>query len=101
MARRGETMIMRNRHGLTLAAAGVDSSNVAAAVLLLPEDPDARRRPLRAALEQRTGRRLGVIISDTAGRAWRIGQTDHAIGAAGVGSARLRGREGRVRQRAR
>ena len=85
VARRGVTAIVRNRRGLTLAAAGVDNSNVdPELILLLPEDPDASAEALRAALQQRTGLRLGVIVSDTAGRAWRIGQTDHAIGAAGV-----------------
>jgi len=85
VARRGETMIIRDRHGRTLAAAGVDASNVAPElILLLPQDPDGSAAALCRALRQRTGRQLGVIISDTAGRAWRIGQTDHAIGAAGV-----------------
>jgi len=85
VARRGGTSIVRNRRGLTLAAAGVDASNVAPGlILLLPEDPDASARALRDALRHRTGLRLGVIVSDTAGRAWRIGQTDHAIGVAGV-----------------
>jgi coenzyme F420-0:L-glutamate ligase/coenzyme F420-1:gamma-L-glutamate ligase len=85
VARRGVTAIVRNRRGLTLAAAGVDNSNVdPELILLLPEDPDASAEGLRAALQQRTGLRLGLLISDTAGRAWRVGQTDHAIGAAGV-----------------
>lgn len=85
VARRGPTRIVRTRHGLTLAAAGVDNSNVTSdSILLLPVDPDASAATLRADLERRTGAGLGVIISDTAGRAWRIGQTDQAIGAAGV-----------------
>ena len=85
VARRGATAIVRTRSGLTLAAAGVDRSNVEpSSVLLLPVDPDASAERLRAALEERTGLRLGVIISDTAGRAWRVGQTDQAIGVAGV-----------------
>jgi coenzyme F420-0:L-glutamate ligase/coenzyme F420-1:gamma-L-glutamate ligase len=85
VARRGVTSIVRTRQGLTLAAAGVDASNVdPGLILLLPEDPDASAGALRDALQQRTGLRLGVIVSDTAGRAWRVGQTDHAIGAAGV-----------------
>jgi coenzyme F420-0:L-glutamate ligase/coenzyme F420-1:gamma-L-glutamate ligase len=85
VARRGETVIARTRHGLTVAAAGVDNSNVApGTVLLLPTDPDASARKLRAALQQASGRRVGVIVSDTAGLAWRNGQTDHAIGASGV-----------------
>ena len=85
VARRGPTRIVRTRTGLVLAAAGVDRSNVAVgAILLLPEDPDASAARLRADLQRRTGRQLGVIISDTAGRPWREGQTDQAIGAAGV-----------------
>lgn len=85
VARRGESRIVHTRHGLTMAAAGVDNSNVApGTVLLLPIDPDASAARLRDDLVARTGLRLGVIISDTAGRAWRVGQTDLAIGAAGV-----------------
>jgi len=85
VARRGETRIVRTRSGLTLAAAGIDNSNVAQdEVIRLPPDSDAAAAELRTELERRTGLRLGVVISDTAGRAWRIGQTDQAIGAAGV-----------------
>jgi coenzyme F420-0:L-glutamate ligase / coenzyme F420-1:gamma-L-glutamate ligase len=84
LARRGETRIVRSHSGLTLAAAGIDSSNLPAeSILLLPRDPDASAATLRKRLAK-TGLRLGVIISDTAGRAWRIGQTDHAIGVSGV-----------------
>jgi len=85
VARRGPTRIVRTRHGLTLAAAGVDNSNVDSdTILLLPRDPDASAARLRAELEAATGARLGVVVSDTAGRAWRVGQTDQAIGASGV-----------------
>lgn len=85
VARRGPTTIVRNRLGLTMAAAGIDASNVAAgSVVLLPEDPDASARRLREEVLVRTGANVGVIVSDTAGRAWRDGQTDIAIGAAGV-----------------
>jgi coenzyme F420-0:L-glutamate ligase/coenzyme F420-1:gamma-L-glutamate ligase len=85
VARRGPTRIVRNRLGLTMAAAGVDNSNVArGSVVLLPIDPDASAARLRAAIAERTGRNVGVIVTDTAGRAWREGQTDIAIGAAGV-----------------
>jgi coenzyme F420-0:L-glutamate ligase / coenzyme F420-1:gamma-L-glutamate ligase len=85
VARRGPTTIARTRHGLVLAAAGVDASNVAPGLLvLLPLDPDASARRLRAELTGRRGVNLGVVISDTAGRAWRTGQTDIAIGAAGL-----------------
>lgn len=85
VAQRGETRIVRNRLGLTMAAAGVDASNVAAGtLLLLPRDPDASARALRSVIAERTGRNVGVIVTDTAGRAWRDGQADIAIGAAGV-----------------
>jgi coenzyme F420-0:L-glutamate ligase / coenzyme F420-1:gamma-L-glutamate ligase len=85
VARRGPTRIVRTRAGLVLAAAGVDSSNVASGtVLRLPENADGSATGLRDALQRRTGVGLGVVISDTAGRPWRVGQTDHAIGAAGV-----------------
>lgn len=81
----GVTRIVENRLGLVMAAAGVDASNTdEGTVLLLPEDPDATARSLRAALAERFGVRLGVLVTDTAGRPWRQGQTDIAIGAAGV-----------------
>ena len=85
VARRGATTIAQTRHGLVLAAAGVDESNTApGTVVLLPEDPDESARRLRKALHARTGRSIGVVITDTMGRPWRAGQTDNAIGAAGV-----------------
>jgi coenzyme F420-0:L-glutamate ligase/coenzyme F420-1:gamma-L-glutamate ligase len=85
VARRGPTTIVRTRHGLTMAAAGVDNSNVEVGMLvLLPLDPDASARRLRAELAERTGRNVGVVVTDTAGRAWREGQTDIAVGAAGL-----------------
>ena len=85
VARRGSTRIVRNRLGLTMAAAGVDGSNVApGTVVLLPVDPDASAVRLRTAIADRVGRNVGVIVTDTAGRAWREGQTDIAIGAAGI-----------------
>ena len=81
----GSTRIVENAQGLVLAAAGVDASNVEEGfVLLLPEDPDASALALARAIRDATGKRVGILISDTLGRAWRIGQTDHAIGAAGV-----------------
>ncbi|MDX6744616.1 coenzyme F420-0:L-glutamate ligase [Actinocorallia sp. A-T 12471] len=81
VARRGRTRIVETRHGLVMAAAGVDASNTApGTVLLLPEDPDASARALRAALPAR----VAVLVSDTFGRPWRAGQTDVAIGAAGL-----------------
>jgi coenzyme F420-0:L-glutamate ligase / coenzyme F420-1:gamma-L-glutamate ligase len=93
VARRGPTRIVQTRHGLVLAAAGVDSSNTApGTVVLLPEDPDGSARRLRKALAERLGVRVGIIVTDTLGRPWRIGQTDAAIGAAGVAPLRdLRG----------
>ena len=85
VARRGATTIAQTRHGLVLAAAGVDESNTAPGTLvLLPEDPDESARRLRKALHARTARTVGVVITDTMGRPWRAGQTDNAIGAAGV-----------------
>lgn len=81
----GVTRIVENRLGLVLAAAGVDSSNTPDGfVLLLPVDPDASARGICAALRLKNGVRVGVVISDTLGRAWRVGQTDIAIGAAGL-----------------
>jgi coenzyme F420-0:L-glutamate ligase/coenzyme F420-1:gamma-L-glutamate ligase len=81
----GVTRIVENRQGIVQAAAGVDSSNTpSGTVLLLPVDPDASARALAAGLRSRFGVRLGVIVSDTLGRAWREGQVDLAIGAAGV-----------------
>ena len=89
VARRGPTTIAATRHGFVLAAAGVDESNTApGTVVLLPADPDESARRLRKSLQDRTGRRLGVIVTDTMGRPWRNGQTDTAIGAAGVVVAR-------------
>lgn len=85
VARRGQTRIVRTHSGLTLAAAGIDASNLEAGLVIpLPGDPDGAARDLRARLEELTGVRLGVVVSDTAGRAWRIGQTDIAIGASGI-----------------
>jgi len=85
VARRGPTTIVRTRHGLTMAAAGIDGSNVeAGTVVLLPEDPDASARGLRRGILATAGVNVGVVVTDTAGRAWREGQTDIAVGAAGV-----------------
>ncbi len=85
VARRGPTVIAETRHGLVMAAAGVDGSNTpAGTVLLLPVDPDASARQLRQGVYARAGRNIAVIVSDTAGRAWRLGQTDLAVGCAGL-----------------
>lgn len=85
VARRGPTSIVENHLGLVMAAAGIDASNVAPGMLvLLPLDPDASARRIRANLLATTGRNIAVLVSDTAGRAWRHGQTDIAVGAAGI-----------------
>lgn len=85
VARRGPVRIVRTRSGLTLAGAGVDNSNVTRGeVLTLPPDPDATATELCHRLCEAVGGPVGVIVSDTAGRAWRLGQTDMAVGAAGV-----------------
>ncbi|MBN9606239.1 MAG: coenzyme F420-0:L-glutamate ligase [Actinomycetales bacterium] len=81
----GVTRIVQNRNGLVMAAAGVDASNLPEGVIaLLPVDPDASARALCTALRERFGLRLGVVVTDTFGRPWREGQTDVAIGAAGL-----------------
>jgi coenzyme F420-0:L-glutamate ligase/coenzyme F420-1:gamma-L-glutamate ligase len=79
-------VIAETKHGFVCASAGVDASNAPApdTVVLLPEDPDASAARLRAALEELTGRTLGVMVTDTFGRSWRIGITNVAIGAAGT-----------------
>lgn len=78
----GVTRIVQNHLGIVQAAAGVDASNVPdGQVLLLPRDPDASALALADGLGRRFGVSIGVIVSDTLGRAWRVGQTDAAIGA--------------------
>jgi coenzyme F420-0:L-glutamate ligase/coenzyme F420-1:gamma-L-glutamate ligase len=79
-------VIAETRHGFVCASAGVDASNAPEAdmVVLLPEDPDASAARLLAGLEERTGKSLGVVVTDTFGRAWRFGIANVAIGAAGV-----------------
>ncbi|HEY5420458.1 MAG TPA: coenzyme F420-0:L-glutamate ligase, partial [Marmoricola sp.] len=72
VARRGPTTIVENRLGLVMAAAGIDNSNVEAGqVVLLPHDPDASARALRTGLLATTGHNVAVVVTDTAGRAWR------------------------------
>lgn len=81
----GTTRIVETRQGLIMAAAGIDMSNVPEGTALrLPADPDASARALCSGLRDRLGIEIGVIVTDTIGRAWRIGQTDMAIGAAGL-----------------
>nr|WP_227999221.1 coenzyme F420-0:L-glutamate ligase [Nocardia australiensis] len=85
LARKGRTLITENKLGIVQAASGVDGSNVEQGELvLLPADPDASAKALRGALAERLGVRVAVVITDTMGRAWRNGQTDAAIGAAGL-----------------
>ncbi|HST39400.1 MAG TPA: coenzyme F420-0:L-glutamate ligase [Conexibacter sp.] len=86
-AERG-VLICVTHHGFVCANAGVDASNAPAdepeTVILLPRDPDASARTLRARLRELTGAAVGVIVTDSFGRAWRNGQVDVAIGIAGV-----------------
>ncbi|POX69404.1 coenzyme F420-0:L-glutamate ligase, partial [Mycobacterium kansasii] len=85
LARKGKTLITENRLGLVQAAAGVDGSNVNRNELaLLPVDPDASAAALRAGLRERLGVTVAVVVTDTMGRAWRCGQIDAAVGAAGL-----------------
>ena len=86
--KRPGVLIVRHRLGFVSANAGIDQSNVdhrgGAAALLLPRDPDASAATLHARILERTGRHVGVVISDSANRPWRLGTTAIAIGAAGV-----------------
>jgi coenzyme F420-0:L-glutamate ligase / coenzyme F420-1:gamma-L-glutamate ligase len=94
-------LIVETRHGLVCANAGIDHSNVPGEdnVSLLPRDPDASARRLAAALRKETGKRLGVIVSDTFGRPWRLGLTNVTIGASGVSVLRdLRGQRDRTKK---
>ncbi|WP_018789877.1 coenzyme F420-0:L-glutamate ligase [Salinispora arenicola] len=85
VAARGATRIVQTHHGFVMAAAGIDASNVdKTRLVLLPVDPDASARALRAALRRRHGLDVAVIISDTMGRPWRNGLTDVALGVAGL-----------------
>jgi coenzyme F420-0:L-glutamate ligase / coenzyme F420-1:gamma-L-glutamate ligase len=86
-------IIARTRHGFVCANAGVDASNVpAGTVSLLPDDPDRTAEDLRAILSERFGVPLGVVVSDSFGRPWRLGITDVALGVAGFAPlADLRG----------
>lgn len=84
LRRSGQMVIAETRHGFVCANAGVDNSNVPeGTVALLPIDADVSARRIRSRLGHLLGVDVGVIISDTFGRAWRIGQTDVAIGVAG------------------
>ena len=86
IVRSERVLIVETRSGLICANAGIDSSNVGGddEVLLLPADPDASARRLRAEIAVATGRRIAVVVSDSFGRPWRVGQTEVAIGCAGI-----------------
>jgi coenzyme F420-0:L-glutamate ligase / coenzyme F420-1:gamma-L-glutamate ligase len=79
-------IVCETHHGFVCANAGVDQSNVPGAdtVLMLPRDPDASARAIRARINELTGVAPGIVITDSFGRAWRTGQSDVAIGLAGV-----------------
>jgi coenzyme F420-0:L-glutamate ligase / coenzyme F420-1:gamma-L-glutamate ligase len=79
-------VIAETRHGFVCASAGVDASNAKGpdTVVLLPLDPDASARALRDGLREHTGLEVGVVVSDSFGRAWRRGTTDVALGVAGL-----------------
>lgn len=93
LRRRGDLRITETAHGFVCANAGVDLSNVGGGrAALLPVDPDRSARRIRAELQRRLSVTVGVVVSDTFGRAWRNGVTDVAIGCAGVaGVVDLRG----------
>lgn len=85
IARIGRTVVTQNRIGVVQAASGVDASNVAGdKIALLPADPDASALALRRGLRERLGVEVAVVVTDTMGRAWRVGQTDAAIGSSGL-----------------
>jgi len=78
-------IIVETKHGFVCANAGIDESNVQDGyAALLPEDPDKSANLLKERIEQKTGKNIAVIISDTFGRPFRLGQTDIAIGIAGI-----------------
>lgn len=85
VATRGPTRIVQTHHGFVMAAAGIDASNVTSDhLVLLPKDPDASARALRAELRDRFGLDVVIVVSDTMGRPWRVGLTDVALGVAGI-----------------
>jgi coenzyme F420-0:L-glutamate ligase / coenzyme F420-1:gamma-L-glutamate ligase len=78
-------IITETRHGFVCANSGVDRSNVPKGfVALLPEDPDLSARRLRRRIEEATGKKVALLVTDTFGRPWRRGQTDVAIGCSGI-----------------
>lgn len=86
VVRSERVLIVETHHGFVCANAGIDHSNVPRrdSVTLLPKDPDRSARRLAAELRKQTRKRLGVIVSDTFGRPWRLGIANVAIGASGV-----------------
>lgn len=89
MAETPDVLVVETAHGFVCANAGVDASNLPDGVLsLLPGDPDASARAVAEAVADRTGVRIGVVVTDTFGRPWRMGQTDVAIGVAGIAPLR-------------
>jgi coenzyme F420-0:L-glutamate ligase/coenzyme F420-1:gamma-L-glutamate ligase len=87
VARRGRLVIAETRHGLVGANALVDASNAGGdRLVLLPADPDASAARLRAALAELDSHDVAVVVTDTLGRPWRLGQTDVAVGLAGMGA---------------
>ena len=95
LRRRGDLVISETKHGFVCANAGVDRSNLDDGVAaLLPRDPDRSARRIRDRLRDATGAEVGIIVSDTFGRAWRKGLVDVAIGCAGIAAVvDLRGSE--------
>ena len=100
-------LVVETRHGFVCAMAGIDTSNLPGddVALLLPADPDASASALRQRLLEATGADVGVVVTDTFGRPWRLGQTDVALGVAGLvalrddrGTADRTGRELQVTQ---
>ncbi|MFT7221133.1 MAG: coenzyme F420-0:L-glutamate ligase/coenzyme F420-1:gamma-L-glutamate ligase [Candidatus Azotimanducaceae bacterium] len=110
--KRTGVMIVEHKLGFVHASAGIDQSNISNAngddddlCLLLPEDPDASARQIVEAIRERLGFHVGVVINDSLGRAWRIGQVGHSIGVAGftaledyIGSEDIYGHEMLVSQ---
>jgi coenzyme F420-0:L-glutamate ligase/coenzyme F420-1:gamma-L-glutamate ligase len=81
----GRALIVETHHGFVCANAGVDQSNVGLRqVALLPQDPDGSARAIRAEIQRRANKSVAVIISDSFGRAWRVGTVDVAVGVAGM-----------------
>jgi coenzyme F420-0:L-glutamate ligase / coenzyme F420-1:gamma-L-glutamate ligase len=95
---RNSLVIAETRHGFVCASAGVDHSNAPGdgTLVLLPLDPDASARAIRDSIREQTGKDVGVVVTDSFGRPFRLGTTDVAIGAAGITTlADLRGTEDR------